>query len=342
MTRILVQIPCLNEEANIGQVIKSIPRSISGSERVEILVIDDASEDETVRRAKESGADYIIRKKTTRGLAHSFRLGQLFFLKMNYDILVNTDGDNQYFQERISDLVMPILNGKADLVIGDRAPGKLAHFSFLKQRLQRLGSAVVSFASRARISDAASGFRAYSRVAMARIFITTNFSYAMESIIQAGNKNLSIQSIETGAKEVARPSRLFSSSLEHIVKSSAAIFKSFMMYRPMSIFFTSGLLVLVMGLVPMIRYLFLIASNQAGDHLQSLILGSTLVTAAVIVMVLGLVAELSRIHRQLFEEEQSLARMSINGELNDLVALFGADLVFPVSRNGHGSIPRQN
>lgn len=326
--KVLVQIPCLNEEENIAKVIASIPTSFEGCEQLDILVIDDGSTDKTVEYAQKAGASVIVSKARTRGLADSFKLGQAYFLSGKYDILVNTDGDNQYFQERIPDLIRPIIEGRADVVIGDRSPAKLRHFSLPKRIMQRIGSGIVSYVAGTSIADAASGFRAYSRSTVARLFITTRFSYAMESIIQAGNKGLKVVSIETGAQEVKRPSRLFNSTLEHMRRSGAAILKSLLMYRPLQVFSSLALLLMTLGLFPMIRYLILVLTGVAGQHLQSLILGSLLITAAVVSIVLGLVAELSRIHRELFEEEKAMTRMSEQLDRAAVLAFYSAKVSY--------------
>lgn len=322
--KVLVQIPCLNEEESIAAVIREIPKRIPGCETVDVLVIDDDSTDSTVNHAMSAGADIILMKSKRNGLANSFRLGQDFFLSRDYDVLVNTDGDNQYFQEKIPDLVKPIIEGKADIVIGDRKTANQYHFSLAKRIAQRLGSMVVGYVAGIQIADAASGFRAYSRASIAKIFLTTRFSYAVESIIQAGRKELRIAFVETGAREVTRPSRLFKSNLEHVTKSGAAIIKNLLMYRPLQVFTTISLISFSFGLIPMIRYLILLFAGEAGNHLQSLILGSLLITTAVISLVLGLVAELSRIHRMMFEEARTVSRLNNHIEEKVLLSIHSA------------------
>jgi len=323
--KLLVQIPCLNEEENLAEVLGTIPREIDGVSEIKVVVIDDASTDRTVELAELHGVDFILKKSRTKGLADSFRLGQEFFLTTGFDILVNTDGDNQYNQDMIGDLIAPILAGKAEIVVGDRGTWKLSHFNFPKRILQKLGSRVVSSVANTRIPDAASGFRAYSRVAIANIFITTRFSYAMESIIQGGNKRLRVTSILTGAKAVQRPSRLFKSSFQHIKNSASAILKGFLMYQPLKIFFWLAFALFVGGSIPMVRYLWLVGAGVAGSHLQSLLLGSLLISTAVIFMVLGLLAELSRVHRELYEDQTALARLSqVESDLQPVLELHGA------------------
>lgn len=328
-SRVLVQIPCLNEEKDIRTVIEAIPRKSLNGATLDILIIDDSSNDKTIEIARQLEVDLIIQKSRTRGLADSFKLGQAFFLAHDYDILVNTDGDNQYFQEKIPDLIKPILDGNADVVIGDRNTSNLGHFGWGKKVMQRLGSRVVSYAAGAKIPDAASGFRAYSRMAVSKLFITTKFSYAMESIIQAGNKGLPIISVETGARKVSRPSRLFRSSFEHVRRSAVAILKSFLMYKPVQIFSGLSLVLFLSGAFPMVRYLFLVYTGVAGDHLQSLILGSLLITASFLSLVMGMIAELSRIHRELFEEERAIQRLAKPLQLDTILTNFSASIIYP-------------
>ena len=324
--RLLIQIPCLNEERDIAAVLKSIPRKIDGISEVKIVVIDDASTDRTVEIAEATGADFILKKSRTRGLADSFRLGQEFFLTSGFDILVNTDGDNQYNQEKIGQLIAPIISGEAEIVIGDRGTWELNHFRLAKRVLQKLGSRVVSAVAGAHISDAASGFRAYTRIAIANIFITTRFSYAMESIIQGGNKRMPISSVFTGAKVVQRPSRLFKSSFQHVKNSTSAILKGFLMYQPLRIFSWLAMALFAGGSIPMIRYLVLIGAGVAGTHLQSLLLGSLLISTAVVFLVLGLVAELSKIHRYLAEEQTTFERLTRKDEGLQFLAIFGSSI----------------
>jgi len=324
--RVLVQIPCLNEAADIANVLDAIPKTIEGVSEIKIMVIDDASTDDTVAIAEKHGVDLVISKEVTRGLAHSFRLGLSYFLSSGFDVLVNIDGDNQYPQSDIPRLITPILNGSADVVIGDRGTWSLKHFALWKRILQKLGSGVVGFVAKTKVRDAASGFRAYGRVAAASIFIVTNFSYAMESIIQAGNKGLRVESIPSSARRVSRPSRLFSSQLEHVRRSAGAILKGFLMYRPLAAFSALSVPLFLFGSIPMIRYLVLTLSSTAGDHIQSLLLGSLMITSSIIFMVLGLIAELSKIHRRLHEDQVAASRLGGADHFQGVLELHGAKL----------------
>ena len=210
--KLVVQIPCLNEEQTLGDVLSTIPKKIPGFDSVEIVVIDDGSTDNTIEVAKKHGVSTIIRHRSTRGLAEAFRSGVDYALTHGADVLVNTDGDNQYPQSSIPDLVAPIAEGRADIVIGDRQTDKIAHFSWGKKLLQRLGSRVVNQAAGTRIPDAASGFRAYSRTALLKLNLVTKFSYTMETIIQAGYKRLAIESVKITTNPKTRDSRLFKST----------------------------------------------------------------------------------------------------------------------------------
>ena len=325
--KLLVQIPCLNEQENIAMVIKSIPRSIENW-KVTTLLIDDCSTDDTVEIATKAGIDIVIKKKSQQGLADSFRIGQAYFLNGEFDCLVNTDGDNQYYQEHIPMLISRIESGIADIVIADRGPASLKHFHPVKRLTQKIGSKILSFTSRTKVTDAASGFRAYSRKALAHIFITTNFSYAMESLIQAGNKNLRVASIQSGAKPVDRPSRLFKNSWQHVRSSGKAILKSFLMYRPLFYFSLFGLLLLLLGSYPLIRYLIFFINGTAGQHFQSLLLGSILLTASFLAFAVGLVAELSRINRQLTEDQIAGNRLTQKIDEELLLAQFDAKVIY--------------
>ena len=323
--KLLIQIPCLNEEENIAEVLDSIPRQIEGISEVKVLVIDDASTDQTVKISDAHGAEFIITKSRTKGLSDSFQLGQEFFLAKGFDILVNTDGDNQYHQNKIIELVAPIIAGKAEMVIGNRGTWDLAHFSLPKRILQTIGSKILSSVAKTQVLDAASGFRSYSRVAISQIFITSRFSYAMESLIQVGNKRLPIANVLTGAKPVQRPSRLFKSSFEHVKHSAGAILRGFLNYQPLMIFSWLALFLFVGGSIPMVRYLILVSSGVAGDHLQSLLLGSLLISTAATFLVLGLLAQLSKVNREVAEHQITLARLSqTDGDFERVLELHGA------------------
>ncbi|WP_062206315.1 glycosyltransferase family 2 protein [Demequina salsinemoris] len=304
--KVFVQVPCLNEEATLAIVLGSVPREIEGVDEVELLVIDDGSVDRTSEIARELGA-HVLRHDRTMGLATSFRDGLDYALAHGADIVVNTDGDNQYPQDRIGDLVAPILRGEADIVIGDRQTHKIAHFSPFKKAMQRFGSWVVNKAAGTDLPDAASGFRAYSRFAIYRLNVITQFSYCMETIIQAGNKRLSIASVAVDTNPKTRESRLFGSALEHMVKSAQAIMRSYIMFRPWTVFMSLAAIFGVIGLAPYVRYAILLMLDDKGNHFQSLILGAVFVMGSFLSLALGVLSDLLKTNRTL--HEQALERL---------------------------------
>lgn len=300
--KLVVQIPCLNEELTLPSVLEGIPKKIDGIDEIEIVIIDDGSTDNTVKIARELGVKEFVLHRTNMGLARSFRDGMDKALELSADILVNTDGDNQYPSEKIADLVQPIIKGKAEIVVADRQTAKIAHFSPLKKLLQRFGSWVVNKAAGTDLPDAASGFRAYSRESLYRLTIVTKFSYCMETIIQAGNKRLAITSIPIVTNKKTRESRLFSSMWQHVFESGTAITRAYLMYRPYTIFLTGGFTLVVLGLVPFVRYIYFLSINTHGQHLQSLIVGMVLLSAASISFALAIIADIIRTNRILIEE----------------------------------------
>jgi glycosyltransferase involved in cell wall biosynthesis len=302
--KLIVQIPCLNEEKTLPLVLKDIPKKIKGIDSIEVLVIDDGCTDRTVAVAKKHGVKHIVRHTKKQGLARAFHDGTLRCLDLGADIVVNTDGDNQYPGKYIKNLVRPIINGEADMVIADRQTHKIQEFSPLKKWLQRFGTKILNLAAGTNVPDAPSGFRAYSREALLRLNVVTRFSYTMETLIQAGNKGLAISNIPITVNPKTRESRLFKSNFEHVWKSGSAIFRAYTMYRPYMVFVSLGLLLLALGLFPMVRYAyFFITDHTSGArHLQSLIAGSVLLIGSFISFTLGIVGDLIRINRSLIED----------------------------------------
>ncbi len=301
--KLVVQIPCLNEEATLPLVLATIPTAIAGIDEIDIVVIDDGSTDRTAEVARAHGVTHIVTHARTMGLARSFKDGVDYALAHGADIVVNTDGDNQYPQERIADLVAPILRGDAEIVIGDRQTQTIAHFSPFKKSMQRFGSWVVNRVAGTRLPDAASGFRAYSRYALYRLNIVTQFSYCMETIIQAGNKRLAIVSVPIATNPKTRESRLFSSDFEHMAKSAQAILRSYIMFRPWSVFRSLALLFGIAGVIPYVRFGILRLIGDDGNHLQSLILGGALLSGALLSIALGVLSDLLKTNRILMEDQ---------------------------------------
>jgi glycosyltransferase involved in cell wall biosynthesis len=300
--KLFVQIPCLNEEQTLSNVLKTIPKTIPSISSIDILIIDDGSTDKTVQVAKKNGVKHFVLHKQNMGLARSFHDGINYALSHGADIVVNTDGDNQYPQESIPELVKPILECKAEIVVADRQTDKIAHFSPIKKLFQKLGSGVVNKAAGTTLPDAASGFRAYSKNALLRINIITQFSYCMETIIQAGNKRIPITSIKIITNPKTRESRLFKNIWQHMFKSGSAIVRSYIMYRPHLIFISMGTTLFLLGVIPFIRYLILISSGDTGQHIQSLLLGAVLLLASLIAFSLAVMADLIRTNRILLED----------------------------------------
>lgn len=307
--KLVVQVPCLNEEATLPLVLETIPKKIAGVDEIIVLVIDDGSTDRTVDVAKAHGVKHFVHHVRNQGLGRSFHDGILKALELGADIVVNTDGDNQYPQNRIGDLVKPIIEGGADIVIADRQTHKIPHFSAAKKLLQRFGSAVVNRAAGTQLPDAVSGFRAYSRESLMRLNTITRFSYCTETIIQAGNKGLHIESVAVDTNPQLRKSRLFKSTPEHVIKSAVTIIRAFIMYKPYVLFGWLGSVLFVAGLIPFARFIALsLDDGSTRGHIQSLLIGSLLMIAAFLCLVLNIIADLIRINRILIEDNLELTK----------------------------------
>jgi len=300
--KLIVQIPCLNEEETLPATVADIPRAIPGVEQVELLIIDDGSTDHTVEIARALGVEHIVRFTQNRGLAAAFAAGLDACLNLGADIIVNTDGDNQYAGADIPKLIAPILAREADIVIGDRETDTIAHFSPAKKRLQKLGSWVVRQASGTTIPDTTSGFRAYSRDAALRINITTDYSYTLETIIQAGKQHLAVAHVPVGTNPKLRESRLIGSLWSYLRRSAATIVRVYTMYEPLRVFVTVGVLLLVGGLALSMRYLYFVTTGEGKGHVQSVIIAAVLFIAGFQVIVIGLMADLIAINRRLSED----------------------------------------
>lgn len=300
--RLVVQIPCLNEEQTLPSVLSTIPKEIPGVDEIIVLVIDDGSTDRTIEVAREHGVIHFVRHAGNQGLGRSFHDGVQRALELGADILVNTDGDNQYPQERIADLVQPIVHGRADIVIADRQTHLVEHFSWFKKKMQKFGSWVVNKAAGTDIPDAASGFRAYSRDSLILLNTITRFSYCMETIIQAGNKKLKIDSVTVLTNPKTRESRLFTSMTQHMRMSAGAIVRAYIMYKPYVIFSYLAIAFGVLGLIPFARWSVLQFSDHPGGHIQSLLVGSVLLMIAVMCVIIGIISDLIRTNRALIED----------------------------------------
>jgi glycosyltransferase involved in cell wall biosynthesis len=315
--KLVIMIPCLNEESTLPLVVATIPKKITGIDEIEILVINDGSTDKTVLVAKQLGIKHFINHAKNRGLALSLRDGIRGALEMGADILVLTDGDNQYPQERIPDLVRPIIDGQADTVIANRQVQTIEHFSPTKKFLQRFGTFVMNSAAGTKIPDSTSGFRAYTKEAAIKLNLIGRFNFAMETTLQASNKRMGIGTINIRTNPKTRESRLFKSNWEHVRKSGVALINAYVMYQPLMIFMTLGVILLIAGFIPFAHFIavYFTTKNPFGPHhLQSLIVGTVLLNASFISFILGIIANLIGINRSLIEdvlEEQRRARYGI-------------------------------
>lgn len=302
--KLIIQIPCYNEAETLEIALNDLPKHIDGIDTIEYLIINDGSKDNTVEVAKNWGVHYVVNFKKNKGLARGFMAGLDACLRNGADIIVNTDADNQYCGDDIETLVRPILDGRADIVIGERPIDNTEHFSPLKKKLQHLGSWTVRVASNSDIPDAPSGFRAYSREAAMRLNVTNEYTYTLETIIQAGHNKIPMESVPVRTNPELRESRLFSSMFGYVRRSMITIIRSFMMYRPLKFFMTLGIILFILGLIPGIRFLVFLAQGNGGGHVQSLILASTLMLIGVQTMVIGLQADVISSTRKILEDVQ--------------------------------------
>lgn len=300
--KLIIQIPCYNEEKTLPLTIRDLPKQINGIDEIEYLIINDGSGDRTVEVARELGVHHIVSFPNNRGLAKAFMAGIDACLKLGADIIVNTDGDNQYNGQDIEKLVRPILEGKAEVVVGDRQTDTIEHFSPLKKKLQKLGSWVVRLASRTDVIDTTSGFRAYSRDAAMRLNVISDYSYTLETIIEAGRKKTAIANVPVRTNEKLRESRLFKSMWGYIKKSASTIIRTYSMYRPLKVFLSLGIIFFSIGFLIGIRYLYFFFNGQGQGHIQSLILSSILITTGFQLGVFGLLADAISAIRKINDE----------------------------------------
>ena len=313
--KLIVQIPCFNEEKTLPQTVRDIPRNIEGIDTVEILIIDDGSTDRTVEVARELGVDHIVQNRGNKGLAISFTNGLNACLQLGADVVVNTDGDNQYQGEYIGNLVQPVLKGEADIVVGDRKTDSVAHFGFVKKKLQKTGSMVVRLLSGTTVPDAVSGFRAFSREAAMQINVVSAYSYTVETIIQAGNKKLRIASVPVGTNPKTRESRLMKSIPRFIAQQISTMVRMYTMFKPLRTFFIIGMISIIGALIPSVRFLIFYLAGEGGGHIQSLILAAILFLVGFQVIIVGLLGDVISFNRKLIEEILlRVRRMEMDGE----------------------------
>lgn len=302
--KLIIQIPCYNEAETLEIALNDLPKSIDGIDTIEYLIINDGSSDNTVEVAKHWGVQYVVNFRQNKGLAKGFMAGLDACLRNGADIIVNTDADNQYCGDDIEKLVRPILQNEADIVIGERPIDSTEHWSWKKKKFQHLGSWVVRVASKTDIPDAPSGFRAYSRDAALRINVINEYTYTLETIIQAGQDKISMTSVPVRTNGELRKSRLFSNMWGYMNRSASVIIRSFMMYKPLKFFFLLGGGVFLLGFILGTRYLILLGMGNQGSHIQSLILAAILMMIGFQTIVTGLMADIIAANRKILEDIQ--------------------------------------
>ncbi len=290
--KLIIQIPCLNEEETLPVTLADLPRAADGFETVEWLIVDDGSTDRTIEVAREHGVDHIVRLTNNKGLASGFQAGLDAALKLGADVIVNTDADNQYYGPDIARLVAPIVAGQADMVVGDREVMTIEHFSPAKKALQRLGSWVVRQASQTTVPDTTSGFRAYNREAALALQVVSKFTYTLETIIQAGKMTVAIDHVPVRTNAKLRESRLFPSMWTYIRRNGVSIFRIYSMYEPLKVFMTAAVLLGLASAAVWARFFYFFVQGDGGGHVQSLIFGAVLFNAATVLAALGVLGDL--------------------------------------------------
>ncbi|UCH95896.1 MAG: glycosyltransferase family 2 protein [Candidatus Aminicenantes bacterium] len=302
--KLIIQIACFNEQEALPETLNALPKKLEGIDEIEVLIINDGSTDKTFEVAKKHGVDHIISFKKNQGLARSFMAGLNECLKHGADIIVNTDADNQYHGDDIKNLIKPILEGRADMVIGTRPISRIKHFSLTKKIMQKIGSWLVRRVSHTNVSDAPSGFRAITQNAALKLNVFNTFTYTHETIIQAGLKNMVIECVPVRVNPTKRPSRLFKSIPAYIIRSFIAILRMMVVYRPFRFFFTLGAIFLLGGLVIGLRYLYFLIIGQGAGHVQSVILAGVFIGISFQMILVAFIADLLGVNRKLLEEIQ--------------------------------------
>lgn len=302
--KLIIQIPCYNEAETLEIALNDLPKHLDGIDEIEYLIINDGSRDKTVEVAKRWGVQHVVNFKQNKGLAKGFMAGLDACLRNGADIIVNTDADNQYCGADIQKLIQPILDGKADMVVGARPIDETEHFSFVKKKLQHLGSWVVRKASNTDIPDAPSGFRAFSREAALHINVVNDYTYTLETIVQAGRERMAITSVPIRTNGELRPSRLFHSIWGYVKKSMLTILRAYMMYKPLKSFTYLASLPALLGLIYAIRFIVYYAMGSGGGHVQSLILGCTLIIIGFLTFMIGLMADIIAANRKILQDTQ--------------------------------------
>jgi glycosyltransferase involved in cell wall biosynthesis len=297
--KLIIQIPCLNEEATLPDTLGDLPREVPGVDVVEWLIIDDGSTDRTIEVAREHGVDHIVKLTNNKGLAAGFQAGLDACLKLGADVIVNTDADNQYMGADIPKLVEPIVDGRADLVVGDRETDKIEHFSPMKKRLQKAGSWVVRQASDTDVPDTTSGFRAYNREAAIQVAVVSKYTYTLETIIQAGKLLVATDHVAIRTNPKTRESRLFPSVSSYVRRNAVAIARIYAQYEPLKVFLGMAAILFVAALIPWVRFFVAYIDGDGAGHVQSLIFGAVLFNAAVVVAALGVIGDLMYAQRMM-------------------------------------------
>jgi glycosyltransferase involved in cell wall biosynthesis len=334
--KLIIQVPCFNEEQHIAVTLGELPRTIPGIDEIEVLVIDDGSSDHTAAIARACGADHILRFPNNRGLAWAFRAGLDAAIRLGADIIVNTDGDNQYCAQDIQRLIQPVVDGVADMVVGDRDPRNAKHFSRGKRLLQHYGSWVVRTLSGTEVPDTTSGFRAISRDAALRLNVISDFTYTLETIIQAGKKKLPVTHVPVRTNPDRRGSKLFTSTWNYVKRSAATMIRIYALYEPLKVFSYLGGALMLSGMAIGIRFLYYYFTTGGAGHLQSLMLTVLLIIIGFQTVLIGLVADLIAANRSLIEDVLfRMRRIELGEQSTQVETVVPAAKDLPRVQGGH-------